>query len=131
MSHHPITDRIALVTGAGRANGLGQAIIRRLLTDGVRTVHATVRRAGELDSLVAGHPGRVVEHVLDLTDAAAIAGLPARTGPVGLLINNAGVFSGQAAVGAGDWDAAMFAVNYLAPRRLVEAYRRDLAGGTV
>jgi NAD(P)-dependent dehydrogenase (short-subunit alcohol dehydrogenase family) len=119
-----------LITGVGRANGIGQATIRALLAAGAPTVIGTVRQAGQLAALQQQFPGRVSEIVVDLTDAKAIAELPRLTGPIQVLINNAGLFNGDTALAEGDGEA-MFAVNYLAPKRLVRAYATHLANGAV
>ena len=73
-----------LITGVGRANGIGQATIRALLAAGTLTVIGTVRQRGQLSALQQQFPGRVVEIVVDLTDAKAIAELPQQTGRINL-----------------------------------------------
>lgn len=125
-----IAHRTVLLTGAGRANGIGQATLRALLAAGAGRIFATVRAPGQLAALQREHPGRIEEVVIDLTDAAAIAALPARTGPVQVLINNAGLFTPDTALGDGEGEA-MWAVNYFAPKRLVRAYAASLAHGAV
>jgi 3-oxoacyl-[acyl-carrier protein] reductase len=83
--------RIALVTGAGSAGGIGFAIARGLVAGGANVcVTATTPRihdrAAELGCM---------SHIADLTDPAQVAGLFAavadRLGPVSILINNAGM----------------------------------------
>jgi 3-oxoacyl-[acyl-carrier protein] reductase len=69
---------LAVVTGAAR--GLGKAIATRLSTDG----HEVVRV-----DLAAG-PG--VDAVCDVTDADAVHELASPLGPVGILVNNAGIW---------------------------------------
>ena len=126
----PVSNRTILITGVGRANGIGQATIRALLAAGARRVIGTVRTAGQLAALVREFPDRVEELVVDLRDVQTIDALPQRTGRIDILINNAGVFAADTALGMGDGEA-MFAVNYLAPKRLVRAYASQLAGGAV
>jgi short-subunit dehydrogenase len=121
---------IVLITGVGRSNGIGQATIHALLAAGIPRVIGTVRTAGQLEALRQQYPGRVDELVVDLTDADAIAALPQRSGKIHVLINNAGVFAADTALGVGEGEA-MFAVNYLAPKRLVRAYAGHLAHGAV
>lgn len=125
-----LAHRTILLTGAGRANGIGQATIRALLAAGADRVVATVRAPGQLATLQGEHPGRIDEVVIDLTNATAIAALPAQTGPIHVLINNAGMFTADTALGEGEGEA-MWAVNYLAPKRLVRAYASSLAQGAV
>jgi NAD(P)-dependent dehydrogenase (short-subunit alcohol dehydrogenase family) len=80
--------RLAVVTGA--AGGLGRAISARLMADGLRVVGLDIDSAG-LGALAGdGFTG----HVVDLTDAAAIADTFARIGRdhggIDALVNNAG-----------------------------------------
>ena len=86
-----VAGRVALVTGAGAAGGIGFAIARALAGAGARLcVTATTdrihQRAAELGAM---------SHIADLTDPAQVAGLFAavesRLGPVEVLVNNAGM----------------------------------------
>ncbi|MGL4745230.1 MAG: SDR family NAD(P)-dependent oxidoreductase [Dermatophilaceae bacterium] len=75
-----------VVTGAGR--GLGVAVVQAALDRGAATVHATARDPRSLARW--DDDPRVVAHRLDLTDPASIRAVAAATGPVTLLVNNAG-----------------------------------------
>lgn len=86
-----VAGRVALVTGAGAAGGIGFAIAKALAEAGARLcVTATTdrihKRAAELGAMA---------HIADLTDPAQVAGLFAavesRLGPVEVLVNNAGM----------------------------------------
>ncbi|MFD0804881.1 SDR family NAD(P)-dependent oxidoreductase [Nocardioides caeni] len=90
-----VKDRVWVVTGAG--SGMGRELVLALLERGARV--AAVDRApaalAETTSF-AGAPGeRLSCHVVDITDAAAVAALPdevvAAHGAVDGLINNAGI----------------------------------------
>lgn len=92
--------RVALVTGAGSAAGIGFACARRLAADGARlalvsTTDRIHERAGELRSSWPGCDA--VGVVADLTDAAAVDRVAARVtaalGAVDVLVNNAGMGS--------------------------------------
>lgn len=103
--------KVALITGAGRKKGLGQAIAQRLLADGARVMlHDRGAASGELapehgvgtlsdleivaqDLRASG--GEVDTVTGDLLDEAVIEGLVARTverfGRIDILVNNAGI----------------------------------------
>ena len=86
-----ITDRVALVTGAGSSEGIGFAIGRALQKAGAKvcitaTTDRIFDRAAELGCLGLK---------ADLTDPAQVQGLfaliAAQLGPVAVLVNNAGM----------------------------------------
>lgn len=109
---------VALVTGANR--GIGAAIVGALLESGVKRVHAGVR------SLPAEPPTdpRVVPVLLDITDDARLAEVAAELGDVSILVNNAGISSGQPLLGARDPQAAAqeMRVNYFGTLAAVRAF---------
>ncbi len=98
----------ALVTGA--TAGFGAAITHRLVADGWRVI-ATGRRQERLDALAAELGDAVLPFRLDVTDEAAVAGLPGSL-PAGwqaidALVNNAGLALGLAPAqlsDVADWD---------------------------
>jgi 3-hydroxy acid dehydrogenase / malonic semialdehyde reductase len=81
----------ALVTGA--SGGMGAAICRALIADGRRVILAD-REAEPVRALAQELGEQTHALVLDITDAAAVADLPAIVpnafGPIDVLINNAG-----------------------------------------
>jgi len=89
---HELTDRIALVTGAG--GDLGRGIARRLGASGAQVMIADInrQRAEETASLI----GQDSRHVFtaDITDAAAVGemvdAVTAQFGGIDVLVNNAG-----------------------------------------
>lgn len=92
-----LTGRIALVTGSSR--GIGRALARGLATAGATVVLNGVDEA-RLDAARADleaelGAGRVHAAAFDVTDAGAVAVAVARIeaeiGPIGVLVNNAGV----------------------------------------
>ena len=87
MSSQP---QVALVTGASR--GIGEVVAGRLAAAGY-TVAAAARSGPALERVAAATGATAV--VLDVTDPAAVAAAVARVegelGPIGLLVNNAGV----------------------------------------
>ena len=104
----PVPAGTALVTGA--TAGFGAAITRRLVSQGWRVV-ATGRRQDRLDALAAELDDRVLPLRLDVTDAEAVAalpaGLPGSWRMVDALVNNAGLALGLAPAQQAevvDWD---------------------------
>ena len=93
-----VIGRVAVVTGAGSAGGIGFAIARNLVAGGARVcVTATTARIHDRAADLG-----CMSHIADLTDpdqvADLIAAVEAKLGPVEILINNAGmVQSGKAA----------------------------------
>ena len=105
------TPRVALVTGAGKENGIGAAIARRLARDGIVVVASDVATAGVdndhavqrktawrgLESLIesikgtSGEASLLVGDVSTETGAAHLVGETiARHGRIDILVNNAG-----------------------------------------
>jgi 3-oxoacyl-[acyl-carrier protein] reductase len=93
-----LTGLVAVVTGAGSSTGIGFAVCRRLgelgaavaLTATTERVHDRVRDLEEADVRATGV-------VADLTDPTAaedvVTTVSRRWGPVGILVNNAGMVS--------------------------------------
>ena len=90
-----MTDKIALVTGAG--SGIGRAAALALLDAEWRVVLAG-RRREELEITAAHAPGRTLVAPTDITDEAQVDALFAATaqafGRLDLLFNNAGASAG-------------------------------------
>lgn len=119
MTSFNIQDSVALVTGASKPNGIGQAIVEALIAHGASKVYATARESSQLDDLVAKHDGKVVAVRLDVTDLDSIAELPKQFPDVTLLVNNAGYLAPMSS----KIDIALaqqeIQVNYIAPLALV------------
>jgi len=112
-----ITGRVALVTGANR--GLGAAFVAALLERGATKVYAAARR---LETVASDDP-RVVPLALDVTDADSIRRAAETAGDVTILVNNAGIASGESLV-TGDLDAIHreFDTNFWGPVLLTRAF---------
>ncbi|WP_445148381.1 SDR family oxidoreductase [Baekduia sp. Peel2402] len=106
MTQLTVEGSVALVTGANR--GLGKAFARALLDAGAAKVYAAARDVSTIDD------PDVVPVALDVTDHAQVAKLAEELGDVQIVINNAGVSSGQTATSGEGLDAyrAEFEVNY-------------------
>ncbi|MEU5264151.1 SDR family NAD(P)-dependent oxidoreductase [Amycolatopsis sp. NPDC021455] len=130
--------RTALVTGASR--GIGQAVVRRLLADGVR-VCGLYRTEGEAAGLLAKELGSASPRGLalpcDVTSAEQVRDAVARCGEefggIDVLVNNAGVapFAMLENLGLQEWEAT-FATNVTGPYLVTKAALPHLrAGGSV
>jgi 3-oxoacyl-[acyl-carrier protein] reductase len=107
-----VAGRVALVTGAGAAGGIGFAIATALALSGARVaITATTARIHDRAAAIGA-----LSHIADLTDPAQVAGLfqavEAALGPVDILINNAGMVQTGKRVKRGhlaDWSDATWA----------------------
>lgn len=103
-----VKDKVWVVTGAG--NGMGRELVLELARRGARVAAADRDAASLQETLALVGDGRVSAHVVDVTDRAAVAALPAdvvaRHGHVDGLINNAGIIQPFVPVGELD-DAAI------------------------
>jgi NAD(P)-dependent dehydrogenase (short-subunit alcohol dehydrogenase family) len=115
-----VSQRIALVTGAGR--GIGRAVALRLAAAGHRLA-LTARSADEL-AATAADCGDALVVPADLTAPGAVDALfdevEARFGPVGILVANAGAATSAplARTSDADWQR-MLDLNLTAPFRCV------------
>ncbi len=127
MQQSELAGAVAMVTGAGQ--GIGAAVTRALVAAGA-TVAAVDRNPGPLAELadeLSGRPGDpasggpasggpVHPYLLDVSDAAAVEStvelMERQLGPVGILVNVAGILRAAPAVELTDRDwADTFAVN--------------------
>ncbi len=103
--------KVAIVTGAGRPKGLGEAMAKRLAAEGCRVIvsdvgaaqgaqmpSSAIGTAGEIDAVVAkiradgGEAEGVVCNVLEEAQVAAlVAAAVSRYGRLDVMVNNAGI----------------------------------------
>ena len=123
-----LDNRVALVTGA--SGGIGAAIARALHAQGAIVVLSGTR-VDALDALAGSLGERAHVCAADLREAGAADGLlaaaEAEAGPVGILVNNAGLTRDMLALRMKDEDwAAVLDVDLGAPFRLCRAALRGM-----
>ena len=131
-----IAGRAALVTGA--SSGLGEHFARVLAGAGARVALAA-RRTDRIEALASEIGGGAVAVGMDVTDeasvAAGVAEAEAALGPLGIIINNAGVTVTKPAleVGEDDW-SRVIDTNLSGCWRVAQAAARRMAetgGGSI
>ncbi len=125
---------VALVTGAGRARGIGRGTVDALVAAGAARVYVAVRDTAAAAPLYAAHSDkvRVVEH--DVTRLDRAQALAAQLSDVNVLVHNAGLFTGATALGEEADQRREFEVNVFGPIALTRAFAPVLArngGGAV
>ena len=106
-----ITDRIAVITGAG--SGIGRALAKRMIDRGARHVVATDLDAAKAAETAAMIGDKVTGCALDVGDEAAIEALVAdvesNIGGIDIFVSNAGYGqSGGLELSTEDWQKMMF-----------------------
>jgi NAD(P)-dependent dehydrogenase (short-subunit alcohol dehydrogenase family) len=112
--------KTVVVTGSGRAKGLGQGILQRFADEGASCVVSDVAIGSEAEAVadeLRGRGAKVVAIACDVSDPAQCAALVAQTvaqfGSVDVFVNNAGIgfmMKPLLEVDPGDW-AKVIAVN--------------------
>ena len=129
----PVSDKTAIITGAGSKRGIGRATAHVMAASGWNIAILDLDEASAKDAAneVAGRNGvQAVGIACDVTDEAsverALAALDGSVPPVGALVNNAGITSPTRflEVTSEEWDR-IFAVNV---RRAYNITRRVAPG---
>jgi NAD(P)-dependent dehydrogenase (short-subunit alcohol dehydrogenase family) len=111
---------VALVTGANR--GIGLAFVQELAARGAKKIYAGVRNPADVTGQFDGLPVQLVP--LDVTDVGLVNAAAAACPDVNLLVNNAGLFTGNRLVLTQDPDAARreMEVNYFGVLSMTRAF---------
>lgn len=125
--------KIVLVTGAN--GGIGEALVKALLTRGVAKVYAAARTIAAVAELSHRDADRVVAFRLDITHAASVAAAAEQCRDVDLLINNAGINRGTSLMGPTGMERAReeMEVNFFGTLAMCRAFAPVLAsrGGAI
>ena len=127
-----LTDKIAVVTGAGR--GIGKAIAERFVAEGAKVAIVSRTEANSkavADALNAISPDSAKPYAVDVADGAAVAEMGkqiiADFGKVDILVNNAGVTRDNLLLRMSDeeWDTVLN-TNLKGAFNLVKAFQRSI-----
>ncbi|TYB54724.1 SDR family oxidoreductase [Nonomuraea sp. PA05] len=132
----PITDRTAIVTGAGSTRGIGRATAHALAAAGWHLAVLDLDEAGakeSADQVAHRHGVQAFGLGCDVTDEssvkAALAYLDSAAPPAGALVNNAGITSPVPflQVTGAEWDR-IFAVNVRGAYNITRRVAAGMAG---
>lgn len=123
-----VNGKVVVVTGAG--SGMGRELTLELVRRGARVAAIDMRKAtlDETKMLATAIGGTVETFVVDITDAAKVAKLPAditkKLGAVDALINNAGIIQPFVKINELSLESAahVMNVNFTGPLMLVKAF---------
>ena len=97
MAEGRLEGRVAVVTGGGR--GIGQAIAKRLSSEGAAVAVLDINAAQDAAQEIAGAGGTARGWTCDVADKATVDGVvgevAATLGGIDVLVNNAGLLSGR------------------------------------
>lgn len=124
MFNRDIKDKVVFITGTGKANGIGRALVKAAIKEGAKKVYAAARSADSLQDLVSEFDGKVVPLELDITSQANIEEARAHSTDTQILINNAGYSEINGCTFNYNPEIArkQFDVNYWGTRRMMEAF---------
>ncbi len=123
-----VKDLVILVTGAGRKNGIGRALIEEALKREAKHVYVTARDISQLDDLVAKFPKQVTPLELDVTRIDQIQKVVQIAGDTQVLVNNAGTCELSGCLYNYDEKIARqeIEVNYFAPLHLINSFSKNI-----
>ena len=127
-----LNEKVVVVTGAG--SGMGRELALELVKRGSKVALVDFRKEtlAETAALVSALKGVYSEHILDVSDAKAVAALPAAVikalGSVDALVNNAGIIQPFVKVNELSMEDAhrVMNVNFTGPLMLIKAFLPEL-----
>ena len=127
-----VNGKVVVVTGAG--NGMGREITLELVRRGAKVAAVDLRAEFLVETKKEAEAlgGTLETFVLDVTDAAKVAALPAQVikklGAVDALMNNAGIIQPFVVVNELTLESAakVMAVNFTGPLQMVKAFLPEL-----
>ena len=140
FAHYPsLNGRVVFITGGG--SGIGAALVEAFAAQGARVAFVDILEAESKALAVRLAEGVAPPHFIlcDLLDIAALGAAieeaRRRLGPIGVLVNNAGNDTRQAAdaVTEADWDRAMGLnlKHQFFAAQAVRAQMREIGGGAI
>ena len=123
-----VSGKVVVVTGAG--SGMGRELTLELVRRGAAVAAVDMRSEtlAETKKLATDLGGKVATYAMDITDAAAVAALPAKVeadlGAADALVNNAGIIQKFVKVNELSMEDAMHVmkVNFDGPLSLIKAF---------
>ncbi len=112
---HPLSGRTVLITGGG--SGIGRLLAEGAAARGARVViwDLSPTSGAAVCASIRSRGGAAASFAVDVTDREAVASAAVETGPVDVLVNNAGIVTGKRLLDAADEEIERtFAVNTLA-----------------
>ena len=125
MQRFDIKNKVLFITGAGRKNGIGHALVVDAIKKGAKKVYATARNQTHVQQLKDAFSENVTPMKLDVTDLKAVR---KAAEDAQVLINNAGVVSPSSYLGHFNPDIAHLEMetNYFGPMYLINAFKECL-----
>ena len=127
-----LTDKVAVVSGAGR--GIGLAVAKTFAAAGARVAvlsRTEANAAQAAEAINAAHPGAARPYAVDVADGEAVAAMGKQVledfGTVDILVNNAGLTKDglMLRMSTEDWDAVID-TNLKGAFHMVKAFQRVL-----
>ena len=117
-----VNGKVALVTGANR--GIGEAITKVLIENGVAKVYTAVRDVSSVESLKNEYGDKIVPVEIDLTKPETIKAAAETASDVELVVSNAGILKTATALDENAFDALQteMEVNVFGLMRMAQAF---------